>query len=607
MNEKQKKQITLLIKEFSRNQNTSSLLSFVAESHGMLGVCREMVEKFDAGNPDIDRWLTSKCRDIGIAEHAILKEIRDIVGLFTPGRTMEEPFTLLGVSADASREEIKRAYRQLSLTHHPDTADQSTDYNPDTFIQITRAYHALLSPDKNSDQRISRRPKPVRKQERRRSVSVKQRKKVFLWITGIFIVLLLVTMLFAINYRKRTMIAGLQHSMGAFIPPKAERTVSLSAPYLSEGRADTRYQFQNRGNTNSVGNSDSQVGNSQASRDGDESHQKGNNVRSVKENTLVPIKGALGVPVTMSDMAGTEPHSSKQDDSSSTGTSRAQSNDADIRIDENIVNLKQNKILKRIVEPDSQESNQPVAEILQPEVTANAEKEFDNAPYRDRGMGQDEMPGSNSQIQTQQAAEKHKNIPLQDGEADEAIDQQSASVSNQGNTEDTTSNLPRDENAILGREEFISKTIAVQEMNNLAVSSQDKLTPLSQELDNRVSPQIPQQRVDQFLLGYIDAYTQRNIRVFTNYFIEDALENGKPFQEMQSIYDELFEATKAVTLQINDRELHQESENIVVEGTFEVFLLYKDNRKISGSGPIIFILVDQGNGLKIKNLSYEFN
>ena len=85
------------------------------------------------------------------------------------------------------------------------------------------------------------------------------------------------------------------------------------------------------------------------------------------------------------------------------------------------------------------------------------------------------------------------------------------------------------------------------------------------------------------------------------------MENGKPFGKMQSIYDELFETTTAVTLQINDRELRQERENIVVEGTFEVFLQYKDNRKISGSGPITFMLVDRENRLKIKSLSYKFN
>ena len=251
---------------------------------------------------------------------------------------------------------------------------------------------------------------------------------------------------------------------------------------------------------------------------GDESHQKDNNVTSVNENTILPVKGAEESQAKMSDMAGTEPHSRKQNDSSSTGTNLAQSNDADIRIDENIVTLTQNKNLKRLVEPDSQESNQPGAEMPQPEVASNTEGELDNATYRDQGIRQDEVPVSNSQIQTQQVAEKHEDKQLQGGDADDVTDQQSVSVINRADTADITPNMPRDENAILGREELVSKTIAVEEENNLAVSLQDKPTPLSQALDNQVSPQNLQQRVDQFFLGYIDAYSQRNIACFYKLF-----------------------------------------------------------------------------------------
>ena len=68
MNEKQKEQITRLIKEFSRSRTTSSLVSFVAESNGMLGACRELVEKCDDGDVQTKEWLTSKCQDIGISD-----------------------------------------------------------------------------------------------------------------------------------------------------------------------------------------------------------------------------------------------------------------------------------------------------------------------------------------------------------------------------------------------------------------------------------------------------------------------------------------------------------------------------------------------------------
>ncbi len=342
-------------------------------------------------------------------------------------------------------------------------------------------------------------------------------------------------------------------------------------------------------------------------RDGSESHPKVNNANFNYDNNVLTTKNAEEPQAKRSDIAGFEQHPEKQNESSSSGTDLAQSNDAEIRIDEKIVTLTQNKNLKRLVEPNNQESVQAGDEMLQPKVASNPEGEIDSGTSKDQAIRQDELPVPNSQIQTQQVAEKHEGKQLQGGSIHDLTDQQNVSVINRANTADITPKMPRDENAILGREESESKTIAVEEENNLAVSIQDKPTPLPQALNDQASPKNLQQRVDQFFLGYIDAYNQRNIRIFTNYFNDNAVENGKPFQKMQPVYDELFEATKAVTLQINDRELHQEEENIVVEGIFEVFLQYKDNRKVSGSGPIIFILVDRENQLTIQNLSYKFN
>ena len=122
MNEKQKEKISRLIKEFSRSGNTTSLVSFVADSNGMLGACRELDKKCDDGDSDIKEWLTSRCHSVGISSHLILKEIQDIVNFFTPGQLVDEPYDVLGISIGASPEEIKRAYRKLSLEHHPDTA-----------------------------------------------------------------------------------------------------------------------------------------------------------------------------------------------------------------------------------------------------------------------------------------------------------------------------------------------------------------------------------------------------------------------------------------------------------------------------------------------------
>ncbi len=51
------------------------------------------------------------------------------------------PFEIIGVSEDASEREIKKAYRKLSLIHHPDKGGDEA-----TFQQLSAAYRALTDP-----------------------------------------------------------------------------------------------------------------------------------------------------------------------------------------------------------------------------------------------------------------------------------------------------------------------------------------------------------------------------------------------------------------------------------------------------------------------------
>ena len=76
---------------------------------------------------------------------------------------------------------------------------------------------------------------------------------------------------------------------------------------------------------------------------------------------------------------------------------------------------------------------------------------------------------------------------------------------------------------------------------------------------------------------------------------------------MLPIYQELFQKTSLVALEINSREQHKEKDKIIVEGKFKVFIQYKNNRKISGAGPIRFELIDRGSTLKVVALSYLFD
>ena len=60
---------------------------------------------------------------------------------------MRDPYEVLGVSRDASEDEIKKAYRKLAKKYHPDTnaGDPTAEQK---FKDVTEAYSILSDPEK---------------------------------------------------------------------------------------------------------------------------------------------------------------------------------------------------------------------------------------------------------------------------------------------------------------------------------------------------------------------------------------------------------------------------------------------------------------------------
>lgn len=57
-------------------------------------------------------------------------------------------YAVLGVSRDASPDEIKRAYRKLAQQYHPDVAKMDRKEAEEKFKEISEAYEVLMDPDK---------------------------------------------------------------------------------------------------------------------------------------------------------------------------------------------------------------------------------------------------------------------------------------------------------------------------------------------------------------------------------------------------------------------------------------------------------------------------
>src|SRR5688572_32833823 len=62
---------------------------------------------------------------------------------------MRDPYEALGVKADASADEIKKAYRKLAKKYHPDSTG-GDKAKTDRFKEVSTAYDIVGDPDKRA-------------------------------------------------------------------------------------------------------------------------------------------------------------------------------------------------------------------------------------------------------------------------------------------------------------------------------------------------------------------------------------------------------------------------------------------------------------------------
>ena len=149
MNKVQKKQIGLLLKEISKQGSTEATIAFIAESSGMLHSCSVFLNEYRKQDPNLSCGFNNYVKKYKMPQSSLFEEITGLVRLFAQQVTTDTPHEILGVTLDATQEEIKRAYRKLSIKYHPDTSSSNNSGNTEKFIEITKAYHKLTGDTAN--------------------------------------------------------------------------------------------------------------------------------------------------------------------------------------------------------------------------------------------------------------------------------------------------------------------------------------------------------------------------------------------------------------------------------------------------------------------------
>lgn len=116
-------------------------------------------------------------------------------------------------------------------------------------------------------------------------------------------------------------------------------------------------------------------------------------------------------------------------------------------------------------------------------------------------------------------------------------------------------------------------------------------------------------RLKDFLQIYTETYESKNIAQFRALFDPDAYENGRPFRDQLPKYRRNFERLQSVTLQI---EMYQftirlASKMITAKGTFSLRWRVKGGDWREKKGDISMELIESGTSYLIKHLDYRYS
>lgn len=125
--------------------------------------------------------------------------------------------------------------------------------------------------------------------------------------------------------------------------------------------------------------------------------------------------------------------------------------------------------------------------------------------------------------------------------------------------------------------------------------------------EQRVEPvESLRERVEDFLRRYALAYQQRDLNLFSSFFAENAVENGRPVKSLTSEYLNTFARTEKIRFQIHLRNLSRLKDGVDAEGSFHLTVQTRGGSPVESEGSISLELVETGDDFKVRALDYAF-
>ncbi len=553
MKESDKKNLKLLIRHLKTNIATEDLIKFVAISDGMLQACQNIV-KTEKGDALWD-WFRQACNQEGVRPENIVFHLQRVLQIFSPSSEDDNDYSILCLEPGASLDEIKRAFRRLSVKHHPDMTGEDKEQATEKFIKICQAYKRLSQASTRSGKLNQQETKSpwIYKKEQVRSGTAKFRHFIPLAVLAIF--LLFFTFVAPTLYERHVISSRFssQEPKKSLVKAKTPMKVTPVKKPIKMASLERTDGFPK------------------------------NTFRAFpEENKTEYIKKSLKVKDSNCDLQK-----------------------PDISVPRVMVVHKETDEAKKIVKTLAK------PHILLAKADADTAEPSTETPAENPGRKKNKPASSLEKTGKNTPAHK-KAKPQKTTPVIQKSRRPKGGPSAQINGKEAHKIASRHGKTIRekhkhGKQAQDEKGLAALPSSKVTAPEKQLLHKKNEEMARRLNLDLLRARILYFVKNFCKTYAKRDFNKFAQMFSQDAFENGKSFTSLRPEYERLFKKVNMIDLTIIPDGWKTNNNMVKMHGHFNLYLQYYSGRKRNLSGLISMLLRDRSNSFKVKELTYKFD